>query len=114
MDFVVRPRTVGFEYRNTDEWDITEGYAKFAVYAIGGSVNGSGKWVSVRQRSGVFTVSVDKDTTSFYIVRLSVETDVFDGETHTLDSDGVLNVSDALTIPGESAGEVPTFAFGAQ
>lgn len=113
VDFVVRPRTVSFEYRNTDEWDITEGYAKFAVYAIGVNVNGPGKWVNVQQSRGVFTVSVDKDTTSFYIVRLSVETDVFEeGVNYDLESEGVLNVSDALTIPNESAGDVPTFSFG--
>ena len=115
VDFVVRPRTVSFEYRNTDEWDITEGYAKFAVYAVGGDFNGPGKWVNVRQSRGVFTGSVDKDTTSFYIVRLSVETDVFEeGVNYDLESEGVLNVSEALTIPNESAGDVPTFSFGAQ
>ena len=114
VDFYVIGRDVSCEYRNVDEWDITEGYAKFAVYAIGGSVNGTGKWVSVRHRSGIFTINVDKDTTSFYIVRLSVDTDVFDGGVYDLDSDGVLNVSGALTLPASSGGTVPTFSFGEQ
>ena len=113
VDFVVKSRIVSFKYRNTDEWDITEGYAKFAVYAIGGDFNRSGKWVNVGQSRGVFTGSVDKDTTSFYIVRLSAETDVFEeGVNYDLESEGVLNVSDALTIPEGSAGDVPTFSFG--
>ena len=114
VDIYVIGRDVSCEYRNVDEWDITEGYAKFAVYAIGGSVNGTGKWVSVRHRSGIFTINIDKDTTSFYIVRLSVDTDVFDGGVYDLDSDGVLNVSGTLTLPASSGGTVPTFSFGEQ
>ena len=88
---------------------------KFAVYAIGGDINRTGKWVSVRQRSGIFTVNVDKDTTSFYIVRLASNVYVLDeGAHYDLTSEGVLNVSDALTIPDAGAGTVPTFSFGAQ
>ena len=69
----------------------------------------------MRYRSGIFTINVDKDTTSFYIVRLASNVYVLDvGANYDLESEGVLNVSDALTIPGESAGEVPTFAFGEQ
>lgn len=116
VDFVVRGRTVGCDYRNVDEWDITADSATFAVYAIGGDVNGSGKWVSVTKRNGIFTVNVDKDTTSFYIVRLASNVYVLDEGTHyDLTSEGVLNVSDALTIPADAgAGTVPTFSFGAQ
>ena len=112
---MVRDRTVGFEYRNTDEWDITADNAKFAVYAIGGDINGTGKWYNVRYRSGIFTINVDKDTTSFYIVRLASNVYVLDvGASYDLESEGVLNVSDALTPPASGAGTVPTFSFGEQ
>lgn len=115
VDFVVRDRTVGFEYRNVDEWDITADNAKFAVYAIGGDINRTGKWYNVGYRSGIFTINVDKDTISFYIVRLASNVYVLDvGASYDLESEGVLNVSDALTPPASGAGTVPTFSFGEQ
>jgi len=113
VDFIVYGRTVSCEYRNVDEWDITADNAKFAVYAVGGDVNGTGKWVNVRYRSGVFTINVDKDTTEFYIVRLASNVYVLDeGANYDLESEGVLNVSGALTLPASTGGTVPTFSFG--